>query len=41
MEISTLELRNGASLIALASSVRFSVYKQSVINRLRVNYKAK
>jgi len=41
MEINTLELGNEASLIALGSSLRFSVYKPNDINRLRVNYKAK
>jgi hypothetical protein len=41
MEINTLELRNEARLITFESSVRFSEYKQNVINRLRLNYKAK
>ena len=41
MEINTLELRNEASLIAFASSLRFGVYKQSAVNRLHLNYKAK
>jgi len=41
MEINFLELWNEARLVTLESSVCFSVYKQSVINRLRLNYKAK